>query len=130
MIKYRNLTGQIIKAFYEVYNELGTGFLESVYENALVLVLREYGLHVEQQVPITVYFRDTEVGFFRADLMVEEKVIVELKAVCGLIPDHEAQTLNYLKAKEIDIGLLMNFGDEPAFKRFIFDQKRRPINGR
>jgi GxxExxY protein len=77
-MKYRNLTGQIIKAFYEVYNELGTGFLESVYENALILVLREMGLHVKQQPPISVYFRNTKVGFFRADIMVEEKVIIEL----------------------------------------------------
>lgn len=123
-MKYRKLTGQIIKAFYEVYNELGTGFLEKIYENALDLVLKEYGLNVEQQFPISVYFRNTKVGFYQADLIVEEKVIIELKAVRAILPKHKAKIINYLKATEIDVGLLMNFGDKPEFKRFIFDKKR------
>lgn len=121
---YRTLTRQIIRAFYEVYNELGTGFLESVYENALFLVLREHGLKVEKQVPISVYFHGSVVGKYQADLIVEEKVLIELKAVSTLLPEHEAQILNYLKATEISLGLLMNFGDKSEFKRFIFEEKR------
>lgn len=122
-MKHRKLTKKVIGAFYEVYNELGPGFLESVYENALYLVLKENGLDVEKQYPTSVYFRGTIVGNFRADLLVEEKVLIELKAVRTILPNHEAQTINYLKATEIDIGLLMNFGDKPEFKRFIFEEK-------
>ena len=121
---YRKLTRQIIKAFYEVYNELGTGFLEPVYESALFFVLREYGLKVERQCPISVYFRGIVIGEYRADLIIEERVLIELKAVSALQAEHEAQTLNYLKATDINLGLLMNFGDKPEFKRFIFERKR------
>jgi GxxExxY protein len=123
-MKYRSLTRQIIKAFYEVYNELGTGFLESVYENAFDLVLRENGFKIQKQSPLTVYFRNTKVGFFKTDLIVEGKVLIELKAVRTILPEHKAQIINYLKSTEIDIGLLMNFGDRPEFRRFIFDRKR------
>lgn len=121
---HRKLTGRIIKAFYEVYNELGTGFLESVYENAFYLVLGENGMTVEKQMPITVYFRDKIVGNYKADLVVEDKVLIELKAIRTILPEHEAQIINYLKATKLDIGLLMNFGNKPEFKRFIFDKKR------
>ena len=121
---HRRLTRQIIKAFYEVYNELGTGFLESVYEKALYIVLRKGGLRVERQYPISVYFRGTVVGEYRVDLIVEEKVLIELKAVSSVLPEHEAQVLNYLKATKINLGLLMNFGNKPEFKRLIFDTKR------
>jgi GxxExxY protein len=121
---HRKLTGRIIKAFYEVYNELGTGFLESVYENAFYLVLGENGMTVEKQMPITVYFRGKIVGNYKADLVVEDKVLIELKAIRTILPEHEAQIINYLKATKVDIGLLMNFGNKPEFKRFIFDKKR------
>jgi GxxExxY protein len=121
---HRKLTGRIIKAFYEVYNELGTGFLESVYENAFYLVLGENGMTVEKQMPITVYFRGKIVGNYKADLVVEDKVLIELKAIRTILPEHEAQIINYLKATKLDIGLLMNFGNKPEFKRFIFDKKR------
>jgi len=121
---HRKLTGRIIKAFYEVYNELGTGFLESVYENAFYLVLGENGMTVEKQMPITVYFRDKIVGNYKADLVVKDKVLIELKAIRTILPEHEAQIINYLKATKLDIGLLMNFGNKPEFKRFIFDKKR------
>ena len=121
---HRKLTGRIIKAFYEVYNELGTEFLESIYENAFYLVLGENGMTVEKQMPITVYFRGKIVGNYKADLVVEDKVLIELKAIRTILPEHEAQIINYLKATKVDIGLLMNFGNKPEFKRFIFDKKR------
>ncbi|MCK4357922.1 MAG: GxxExxY protein [Candidatus Cloacimonetes bacterium] len=129
MLKYKEITNKIIKAFYEVYNELGPGFLESVYEHALYIVLAKYGLNVESQKDIIVYFRSQVVGNFRADLVVNEKVIVEIKAVRNLLPEHEAQILNYLKATNIEIGLLLNFGTKPEFKRFIYDNYRKNIRG-
>mgnify|MGYP001161893566 CR=1 FL=1 len=120
--KYKSLTRKIIKGYYEVYNELGPGFLESVYENALQHILAEYGLKVKNQIPINVYFKGKEVGRFKADLIIENKVLVELKAVNKLLPIHKAQLLNYLKATKIEIGLLMNFRDKPEFKRYIFNK--------
>jgi len=127
-LKYNETTDIIIKSFYEVYNELGTGFLESVYENALYIVLWEYGLTVEKQREIPVFFRGNIIGDFKADLIVEEKVIIELKAVRSLDTAHEAQVINYLKATNIEVGLLLNFGKKPEFKRYIFDNKRKKIS--
>ena len=98
-LKYKETTDIILKSFYEVYNELGDGFLESVYENALYIVLTGYGLCVERQKDISVFFRGNIIGDFKADLIVEEKVIIELKAVRTLGPAHEAQLINYLKAR-------------------------------
>ncbi len=128
MFKYKEITEKIIKGFYEVYNELGSGFLESVYEHALSIVLIGYGLHVERQKEISVHFRGHVVGDFRADLIVDNKVIVELKAVRSLDPIHEAQLINYLKATDIEVGLLLNFGSKPQFKRLIYDNKRKTIS--
>jgi len=127
-LKYKETTDIIIKSFYDVYNELGDGFLESVYENALYIVLTSYGLHVEKQKEISVFFRGTRIGDFKADLIVNEKVIIELKAVRTLDPAHEAQLINYLKATNIEVGLLLNFGRKPEFKRFIYDNKRKKIS--
>jgi len=124
-LKHKELSHLIIKSFYEVYNELGGGFLESVYENAMALVLQQQGLHVETQKEIAVYFRGTLIGNFRADMVVEEKVLLELKAVRCLEPVHEAQLLNYLKATTIEVGLLMNFGNEPAFKRLVYNKQQK-----
>jgi GxxExxY protein len=120
--KYQKLTRTIIKGYYEVYNDLGSGFLESVYENALKKVLYDYGLTINSQFPIDVCFRGRKVGKFKADLIVENKVLIELKSVSMLLPVHKAQLINYLKATNIEIGLLMNFGDEPEFKRYIFNE--------
>lgn len=125
MLRHRKLSRKIIRSFYDVYNELGTGFLESVYENSLYILLKQSGLEVKQQSPISVYFRDYRVGQYIADLVVEDKILVELKSVASLLPKHEAQIINYLKATNIDIGLLMNFGEDPEFKRFAFDNKRK-----
>ena len=127
--KHQELTRKIIGVFYEVYNELGHGFLESVYEAAMPIALREAGLKVETQVPIGVYFRGNRVGDFRADLMVENAVLLELKAARALDSSHEAQLLNYLRATEIEVGLLLNFGIKPEFKRLAFDNERKKIPG-
>ena len=126
-VKYKEITDVILKSFYEVYNELGDGFLESVYENALAIVLCGNGLNVERQKDISVFFRRVVIGNFKADLVVDEKVIVELKAVRSLDPTHEAQLINYLKATTIEVGLLLNFGRKPEFKRFVYDNVRKNI---
>ena len=123
--KYKEITDIILRSFYEVYNEIGDGFLESVYENALYIVLTGYGLYVEKQKDISVFFWGKVIGDFKADLIVNEKVIVELKAVRTLNPAHEAQLINYLKATNIEVGLLLNFDKKPEFKRFIYDNKKK-----
>lgn len=123
--KHKELTEKIIKGFYEVYNELGYGFLESVYEKSLAIVLTEYGLDVKSQVDIEVFFRKQLVGDFRADIIVEDKVLLELKATRNLLPEHEAQILNYLRATRYEVGLLLNFGNKPLIKRFVYDNQRK-----
>lgn len=125
--KHRDLTEKIIGTFYEVYNELGSGFLESVYENSLAIALRGKGYEVQQQIAIPVFFRGTQVGIFEADILVDHCVFLELKAVRNIDPAHVAQLMNYLKATEIEVGLLLNFGSKPEFKRLAFgnDRKRR-----
>lgn len=125
MLKHKEVTDVILKSFYEVYNELGSGFLESVYEKALEIVLRQYGLHVETQKEVAVYFRGNLVGNFRADMLVNGKVLIELKAVKSLDDTHKAQLLNYLKATDIEVGLLLNFGKKPEFERFAYDNRRK-----
>jgi GxxExxY protein len=125
MLLHGDVTDRILKAFYHVYNTLGYGFLEKVYENALALTLRKAGLSVGQQVPIKVYFEDEQVGEYYADLLVQECVIVELKAGEALCDAHEAQLLNYLKATDIEVGLLLNFGPKPEFRRKVFANERK-----
>ena len=110
---HRELTDSIIGVFYDVYNELGFGFLESVYEEAMVIALGEKGLQVEQQIPVPVWFRGQPIGTFAADLIVERSVIIELKAVRQLAEAHSAQLMHYLRATEIEVGLVMNFGLTP-----------------
>jgi len=109
-MKHEKLTREIFGACFEVINELGAGFVESVYENALIIALREKGLHAEKQRPLKVEFRGQVVGEFFADVLVEDEVIVELKAVKALLPEHQAQVINYLKATGKDVGLIVNFG--------------------
>lgn len=118
---HQDITEIIIKAYYNVYNELEYGFLEKVYENALMIELKSLGLDCEKQKPISVSFKGNNVGEYFADIIVENKVIIELKAAEGLIEGHEAQLLNYLRATEIEVGLLLNFGKKPQFKRQIFE---------
>ena len=124
-MKYEGLTKQIIGAFYTVYNALGYGFLEKVYENALAIELRQIGLHVDCQRPIHVHYRGLVVGEYYADLLVEDRVIVELKAVRALGQEHEAQLLNYLNATRYEVGLLLNFGPKPQVKRKVYDNDRK-----
>ncbi len=126
-LKHSEITGKIIKAFYSVYNTLGYGFLEKVYENALALELKEMDLSVLQQAPIKVFYNNSEVGEYFADLIVENCVIIELKAVEHLLKIHEAQLLNYLKATNIEVGLLVNFGTTAEYRRKIFDNNRKNL---
>jgi len=123
MMLHKEITDKIINAYYKVYNTLGYGFLEKVYENALAIELRKSGLKVEQQKNIKVYYETEEVGDYYADLLVEGKVIIELKAAKTIAEDYEAQLVNYLKATTIEVGLLINFGKEPNFKRKIFENR-------
>ncbi len=114
----------IVKSFYSVYNELGFGFLEKNYENAMAYELRNRGLHVEQQAPINVLYKKQIVGEYFADLLVEECVICELKVAKYLLQAHEAQLLNYLRATHIELGMLLNFGLEPEIKRKLHQNSR------
>lgn len=120
------LTERVIGAFYAVYRELGHGFLESVYENAMAIALQEDGLSVRQQAPVVVRFHGRNIGEFRVDLLVEDHLVVELKAVSQLSALHEVQLVNYLKASGFTLGLLLNFGTRPQVKRRIFTQLPNP----
>lgn len=122
---YQELTDVIIKTFYEVYNELGYGFLERVYQNSLYLELKNKGLKVEAQKKIEVYYKGIEVGQYYADLIVEDLVILELKAADCIVAAFENQILNYLKGTNCEVGLLLNFGTKPEFKRKIFENSRK-----
>jgi len=117
--KHSDITSLVLKAFFNVYNELGYGFLEKVYENALLIELREFGLKVDQQVKINVLYGKEIVGDYFADIVVEDLVILELKAVEELVTIHEVQLVNYLKATDVEVGLLLNFGKKPQFKRKV-----------
>ena len=119
-LKHKDLTDVIIKSYYKVYNTLGYGFLEKVYENALFIELRKHGLFVQKQKAIEVFYEEEIVGDYFADLIVSEKVILELKAAEGICEEHENQLINYLKATDIEVGLLLNFGKSPEFKRKVF----------
>lgn len=121
-MKYSDLTEKIIKAAYTVHNVLGFGFLEKVYQNALIIELRKMGLNVLKEKPITVYYENEIVGEYIADVIVEDKVILELKAVKELAEIHEVQLVNYLKATGIEVGLLINFGHSVQIKRKVFDK--------
>ena len=120
---YEELTSKVIASFYKVYNTLGFGFLEKVYENALMIELRNNGFEVEKQKPINVQYDNKIVGEYFADLIVEDKVILELKAAEALVQEHELQLINYIKATEIEVGLLLNFGKKPEIRRKIFSNK-------
>lgn len=126
-MKHSDLTGKIIGIFFDVHNELGYGFLESVYEESLLIALPQAGVSVDRQVSVPVWFRECKVGEFRADLLVKGCVFLELKCARVLEPAHEAQLLHYLKATQIEIGLLLNFGHRPQFRRLLFDNERKKI---
>ena len=124
-IKYKSLTEKIIKIFYKVYNQLGYGFLEKVYENAMMLEFAREGISAFPQFAIKVFYENEVVGEYFADILVDDKVIVEIKAAKNLVIDNEAQLLNYLKATNIEVGLLLNFGPKPEIKRKVFDNLRK-----
>jgi GxxExxY protein len=124
-IKYKELTDKIIKIFYKVYNKLGYGFLEKIYEKAMMVELKKEGIPAVAQSGIKVFYEGEMVGEYFADMLVDDKVIVEIKAEKTLATENEAQLLNYLKATEIEVGLLLNFGLKPEAKRKIFDNFRK-----
>ncbi len=122
------LTNRILRSFFDVYNELGTGFLETVYRAALARALRDAGLQVVVDWPIEVHFRGEIVGRFQGDVVVENQVILELKAIRTILPEHHAQLINYLRATRLEVGLLLNFGKSPEFKRCAYSNtKKRTI---
>lgn len=123
--KHSDLSDKIIKIFYEIHNELGYGFNEKVYQKAFGIALREIGLKVDEQISIKVYFRGQVVGEYFADMIVNDLILIELKAVEHIIAEHEAQLLNYLKSTEIEVGYVMNFGKSAEFKRKVLDNNRK-----
>lgn len=124
-MQYEEKTDLIIKAFYNVYNKLGYGFLEKVYHNALLIELKNLGFDVKSQYPIKVYYEEFQVGEYYADIVVDDCIIIENKAMETLREEHEFQLINYLKATEIEVGLLFNFGKTPSFKRKYFTNDRK-----
>ena len=126
---HAELTDQVLGTFFAVYNELGNGFLESVYREAMALALKQAGLRIERERPVPVYFRGVAIGDFRADLLVEGAVLLELKVARTLDRVHEAQLLHYLKATEIEVGLLLNFGLKPEFRRLLLTNDQKKIRG-
>ena len=122
---HKELTSKILKIFYDVYNELGYGFLERVYQNALFYELEEFGFKVDAQKKIKVYYKDLIVGDYIADIFVNDLVILELKAQEYLVEANEFQLINYLKATGWEVGLLLNFGKKPEFIRKVFQNNRK-----
>lgn len=130
-LKHAEITDNILRCFFKVvYPALGYGFLEKVYQNAMLLSLSAVGLSACAEVPIPVYFQGHLVGEYQADVVVNDLVIVELKAVSRLLAEHEAQLLNYLRATPYEVGLLLNFGPKPEFIRKAFNNDRKAITWR
>ena len=124
---HQELTDQVIKSFYKVYNTLGFGFLERVYQNALFIELKNLGLKCETQKQIKVNYEGYEVGIYYPDIIVNDLLILELKAAESVVEEHELQLINYLKATEIEIGLLLNFGKKPEIRRKIFTNDKKNL---
>ena len=123
-------TSLILKCYYKVYNTLGFGFLEKVYENALFLEMTNMGMNCRKQVPITVFYDGEEIGNYFADIIVDDDIIIELKAAESLCEEHDHQLINYLKATNIEVGLLLNFGLRPEFRRKVFSNDRKKFKTR
>lgn len=124
---HSEITGNIIKSFFKVYNAFGYGFLEKVYENAMLLELKALGIDVEAQKPIKVFYEGVSIGEYFADIIVSNKVILEIKTSAGIDKAHEAQLLNYLKASEIEVGLVLKFGQTAQYKRQVFSNQTRNL---
>jgi GxxExxY protein len=122
---HEDLTSLILKTFYEVYNELGFGFLEKVYQNALLIELRKKGLEATPNKKIKVFYKGVNVGDYYADIIVNDTIVLELKAADYIVEEFENQLLNYLKGTDCEIGLLLNFGKKPEFRRKIYENKRK-----
>ena len=131
-LKHRELTEKLIGIFFDIHNELGHGFLESVYEQAFSVMLAEHGIFFERQIAVPVWFHGKQIGEFRADLLVDRKVIIELKTGRDIEPAWEKQLLNYLRATDVEVGLIFNFGPSAQFRRYVFenDNKKNPRNPR
>lgn len=127
-LRHQKLTEEIINVFYHVYNELGYGFLEKVYQNSIFYELRSRGFFVEAQKQINVYFKGIQVREYYADLVIDNLIIIELKAAEVIAPEHETQLINYLRGTEIEVGLLFNFGKKPEFRRKIFDNDKKKLS--
>jgi GxxExxY protein len=127
---HSDITGEILKAFYDVYNELGYGFLDCVYKNALYKELTKQGFDCSTERSIRVYYQGEVVGDYFADIIVDNTIILELKAVKTILPEHEAQLMNYLRATDAEVGLLLNFGPNPQQRRIVFtnDKKKNIVN--
>jgi GxxExxY protein len=125
-MKHEAITSQIIRIFYQVYNELGYGFLEKVYQNAMYIALKQENFAVEPKMQVKVWFRGKEVGEYYPDLIVADTVIIELKAANTLAKEHEAQLLNYLRGTNLEIGLLLNFGLKAEICRKVYDNDLKP----
>ena len=126
-LKHSETTEKVIGAFYAVYNELGPGFLESVYQRSMTIALQELGLKADCELPVAVWFRGQQVGDFRADLCVDDAVLLELKTARSIDPAHEAQIMHYLRATKFEVGLLLNFGPKAEFRRVILDNHFKKI---
>ncbi len=126
-LSHSELTEKVIGIFFDVYNQLGFGFLESVYENAMALELSEAGLKVSRQPCLNVWYKGHQIGQFKADLVVNEVLLLELKTAKTIDIAHSKQTLNYLRATEIEVALILNFGPVPQFKRLYFENVRKSV---
>ncbi len=124
---HQEITSKVLASFYKVYNSLGYGFLEKVYENALYYELTGNGLNCRKQVPITVHYEGVIVGDYYADIIVENLIIIEIKAAESIVEAHENQLINYLKATEMEVGLLLNFGKNPQFSRKIYTNEKKKL---
>lgn len=125
---HKELTNKILKAFFDVYNEMGYGFLEKVYQNSLFIELKARGFKVEAQKQIKVFYKGYEVGEYYADIVVNDLVVLELKAAECLVEEFESQLINYLRGTNMEVGLLLNFGKKPEFIRKVYENKRRGFN--
>jgi GxxExxY protein len=125
--KHSDITSKILRAYYNVYNKLGYGFLEKVYENAMLIELKRQGLFCERQKPVEVYYDLEKIGLYFADIVIDDLVIIELKAAETLIEEHEIQLVNYLKATNIEVGILLNFGKRTEYKRKVMMNEMKKI---
>lgn len=123
--KHSDLSEKILQAFKNVYNTLGFGFLDKVYEKAMIIELRKMELYAERQKPVKVFYETMEIGDYYADIIVEEKVIIELKATESILPEHELALVNFLKATGIEVGLLLNFGKTPQHKIKVLENNNQ-----